>query len=334
MINTNTTTLQFLSGKSIATMRVCTVIEPPPADYLSNVCSCPCMCGLCDDELCFHDATGTDKYYNDSTSFIYQRLFSTDDFDLTLYKKNYDGSADDSILLSGVTTIYDFGEVPNDETGDYKGFIINWYDVFTSYGNGEYYLKGTITKLGVVYEYESHTFKVRTFSCEMAKDTVKIEAYQNGYIESERMDLSGFNWYSSVRVFGKLSKGVPKFVTDRYDNSGRISNEIQTKIEDSFTLELQNMKGAIANQIVYNMALCNDIYVSDYNVNSERYSRKYLYVSEVSEMKTFSNNPQIRVTFLMKPRLNNIIKRNFKNKFTFDNGNSIITDENDSILWL
>lgn len=312
-----------------------TVIELLPSDYLQSACSCPCVCSGCDDELVLHDEAGLDYYSNDKTSFISNKEFSTDGFDLKLYPE--EGTDADGIDIdSAISTVYDYGSLPGDVAALYKGFIINWIDVYSNHGNGNYKIKGTITKQGQVFAYESHTFKLRNFSCDLARNTVKIEAIQNGYIMSERMDLSGFNWPTYMRLNGKLFRNTPKLTVSNYIDEGRVQKQIQDQVKDEWTLELWNMKTKFKNVLIYNLILNNEFFVSDYNINEEKFNRIALAPESIELAKAKGNNPDPRVTLKLKNRKEDTIKRNFKNKYSFttDSGDIILIDgAGDYLLW-
>ena len=319
----------------MATFAQANVIEMLPDDYLQSACSCPCVCGGCDDELVLHDSDGISNYSNDKTTFIFNKELPGDDYDLKLYPK--DGTDADGITIdTNIADIYDYGDLPYDTGAILSGFHIKWILVFSLHGNGDYIIRGTITKQGREFDYESHCFKLRTFSCEMARDTVKIEAYQNGYIISERIDLSGTNWLTSIRLPGKLIRNTPKLVTSNYISEGRVQKQIQDRVDDEWTLELWNMKTKFKNLLIYNLILNNDFYVSDYNVNEEKYNRIALAPDSIERVKAQAYNPDPRVTLKLKSRIQDTIKRNFKNKYNFtnDSGDIILIDgAGDYLLW-
>lgn len=309
----------------MATMWEIECVKEITSTWLDTACSCPCVCSCCEDELVLHDSTGTDNYKNDKTSFVFKRDLDDDGYDLKLFKV---GAEFTPITIdSNIATIFGYGDLPEDNVANYSGFLIDWYLVYSLHGNGDYYMQGTITKQAIVFNYESKLFILRPFSCDIAKDTVKIQGYQNGYIESEDNDLSGFNWLTSLRVNGKLFRDTPKLIDDSYVNQNWETREIQRKINDYWTLELWPMPTVIAKLIVYNLILNNEFYVSDYNVNQEKFDRIHLYPTEIDQMKSWANNPCVMIVLKFESKVQDRIKRNFKNKFPLSNtGDYILYD--------
>lgn len=293
------TYLRDYMNESMAHMQETVTRQVPVMLPRLNYGTCPCTCDFT--EIVF---AGSTDYTNDKTSYLFRKTISTDSCDIKLYK----GTTAHTIT-SSFATIYSYGVLPD---ADYFGFIIDWKKVFDLYGYGEYTIKGTEVRLGVSYDYESHAFNLMAYNATRAKGTVKVECYQNGYIESESYDMTGFNWYQSIRLTGKLHKGIPKLTKDEYLTSGRVVSQIQDSIIDEYTLELHPVTAQVANMIVYNFSMGNEVLISDYNIAPEVYDAVSVVPVEIVEYKHFSNNTNIRTTLKLQPRKQNIIKRNFK----------------------
>lgn len=331
MIETQSATQQFLTGVSMATVSRAFVIETLNPNYLQDVCSCNSCCDCCVSEYALHDLIGVDNFKNDKFSFIFKKDFTGDGYSFKLYKRNATGADTEITINSSIATIYDYGDLESEDL--YGGFIIDWYLVYSTNGNGDYYISGTVTKQGQEFDYESHTFKVRTFSCLIANNTVKIQAIQNGYIMSEDMDLSGFEWPTSIRVNGRLTKEKPDFITDRYTDGKRVIKQIQDEISDNWKLELWNMATKFNKLITYNLILNNEFYVSDYNRNEQKYDYVSLVVEGIDKRDLAYNSSQVDLTLKLKNRTQNIIKRNFNNVFTNEDAPWITYNEVNAILW-
>ena len=286
-------------NESMATQKETVTRAVPAMQPRLNYGTCPCTCDFT--ELVF---AGSTAYETDYTSYLFRKVLSTDSTDVKLYK----GTTSHNITTA-IATIYDYNTLPD---SSYFGFVLDWKKVFDLYGYGTYTIAGTEVRLGVSYSYESHPFELVAFNATRAKGTVKIECYQNGYIESEDIDLTGFNWYQSIRLQGKFSKGVPKLTQENYVNSGRLISQIQDSIQDEWLLELHPVTAQVANMIVYNFSMGNEVLISDYNTAPEVYNAVSVAPAEIVEYKSFSKNTNIRTTLKLYSRLQNIIKRNFK----------------------
>jgi len=293
---------------AMATMRETVTAKVPNPVATLNYGVCPCQCDF--DELVFSGETEANLYTSDQTSYLFKKFASGDGYSLKLYKN---GSVTGIDIDASVADVWGFGDVKRNGVADndYSGFLIYWFRVFALHGYGDYVISGTQTINGFALPYTSHTFLCRAFNYDIAKGTVKIECVQNGYIESEDIDWTGINWYQSVRVFGKLTKGIPKLAQDNYLNSARNVVQIQDQIIDNYELELKPLPASIANFITYNNTLANTMLVSDYNPNSEVYNRLDLAITEIAEYKSWALQPNVRTTFKLADRVQNKIKRNF-----------------------
>lgn len=296
---------------SMATMLETETAKVPLPLAALNYGTCPCSCDF--DELVFSGDTESNLFESDITSFEFVKFLSADTYSLALYKND---SVTPITIDATVADVWGFNNARftrYDGTIDtnYSGFYIYWYRVFALHGYGRYHIRGTYTLAGVSYTYESHCFVLMAFNLDVAKGTVKIECYQNGKVMNETVDNTGFNWYQSVRVRGKLFKQIPKLVKENYLNGDWQVTQIQDQFLDSYELELRPLPAQIANFICYNTGLSNKSLISDYNVSPEVYNRLNLFISEVTKFQTWAQNTNIRGTFLMEDREQNKIKRNY-----------------------
>lgn len=270
---------------------------------------CPCVSDY--EELVFSGETEDNIYQSDRTSYLFKKFVTADSYSLKLYK---DGSSTGIDIDSDIAYNWGYGDLSRSTVVDasYSGFLIYWYRVFTIHGYGSYIIKGTYTINGTTYTYESHKFKLCAYNVCIARGTVKIESIQNGYTISDSIDFTGFNWYQSIRVYGKLTKMIPKLTQDNFINGSRVVTQIQDNILDSWELELMPLPTDIANYIAYSATMANSMIVSDYNMNPEVYSQLNLMANEISKFNSWTMNPDIRTTLKLVDRVQNRIKRNFQ----------------------
>jgi len=292
---------------AMATMLETITVTVPREPIKLNYGTCPCTCDF--EELVFSGPTSTDSYRTDETSYLFKKFLPSDNYDIKLYNGDNEITIDNTIGI-----IYDYGDLKRNGIPDYNysGFIINWHKVFINHGYGKYRLIGSYLINGVSMSYESHIFKLCEYNVAIALGTIKITCYQDGYIESDDMDLTGFNWMQSVRVDGKLTKGVPKLEQDNYMDSGRVITQIQDQVKDIWNLEIKPIPASVANFLVYNVSLSNRIYISDYNINPEVYADVDLLINEITEFKSWVANTNVRASFKCSSRKQNILKRNFR----------------------
>lgn len=282
--------------------------------YTSDICNCYGECEY--KELAFVNSDSVNWWQNDLTSLIAGRIFTTDTITFSLLKNGVQIA-----VLNDNTygTLYDYGTLYNPLDEDYlssqaylnyKGFIVDWKKVKIGFGYGEFQLKTTIVSLGQNYDKLSHIYNVVEYNAERADNTVRIETYQKGSILNG-FDYTGINWYQSIRIKGKFGNKTPSLTDNNYQNTNREIIQIQTKIENTFSLETQLLPSNIFNPLNYDNLLANDIFVTDYNIkNQELYRREPVYFSNFEEITNHELSTQSNFVYTFKSKYDNTVKRN------------------------
>jgi hypothetical protein len=243
-----------------------------------------CMCGGCEyKEYAFHDSDG-EEHKNDKTSFLVKRNNTMETYAFKLYKN---GELKTTINSDALGEYYDFGDLVYT---DMKGMVIYWSEVYDAYGNGNYTVNIEKTFAGTTTIKESHIYMVRDYSFDLAMETVKIESVQNGTFLLTGFTYRNLKWYQSLRVTGKLWNKQPKIEDVEYIDSNRQRNQIWTKIETSYKLQITLLPSFISNQIIYDQILGNDFWITDYNINNEVFRKMPLRISSIEDAKYYTKN--------------------------------------------
>jgi hypothetical protein len=271
----------------------------------NNFIECTCVCG-CEPFQKVFAKVGGEWWKNDVTSFLFNRVTPTDTITMKLFRN---GIEIENLNDNDFGTYYDFGSLPN---ADYKGYKLEWEEVFDSYGYGEYQIRTEIVSLGDTIDIDSLIYECCEYTDALADGTVRIETYQNGYIMSSNIDYTGMNWYQSYRIEGFFGYKKPTFETDNYQNSARDITQIQDKLINLYTLETKMLPSNLMNAITYDGLLANRILITDHNLcNFERYKRLEVYPDSIDDFTTFQFNVNALGTFKFTDKKQNIIKRNF-----------------------
>ncbi len=263
-----------------------------------------CACNGCDFIEEAYVKNGGSWWQNDTKSFIRAKVVSSDTIVYTLLK---DGVQVAVLNSNTYGTFYDFGSLEN---SDYKGFVIDWDLVQQAFGYGYYTIKTTHTSLGTTLVYESHKFHVVEYNAERADGTIRIEWYQSGSIMNG-FDYTGLGWYQSLRIKGKFGDKTPTLVIDNYQDSNRVVKQIQSKIENTYTLETELLPAYIFDVINEDGILGNDIYITDYNLLNQHLFRRFnVYPSNIKDVTNHSLSKKSNFTYEFKEKQDNIIKRN------------------------
>ena len=270
-----------------------------------NFIECTCVCN-CDPFYRVFADVGGEWWKNDISSFLFKRVTSSDTITMELWKNGvFAASLNDNTY----GTYYNFGDLYNT---DYKGYKLEWEEVFNAFGFGEYQIKTQTVSLGDTITNDSVVYECIQYTDALADGTVRIETYQNGYIMSSDFDYSNMNWYQSYRIEGFFGHKTPNFETDNYQNSARDITQIQDKITNTYSLETRMLPSNLLNAITYDGLLANRILITDSNLcNFERYKRLEVYPDSIEDFTTFEFNRNATAKFKFTDKRQNIIKRNF-----------------------
>ncbi len=205
-------------------------------------------------------------------------------------------------------TPYEFGTV--DGFPSYAGYEINWTNVATLLGNGDYHIKTVVNFFSVDTEKTTHTFKVRPFDTELADKTVKVESVQNGCIENG-FDYTDLNWRRMCRIPGILLRTEPVETQENYLAIDRSIKQIQDRIHDAYTLSTDPIPEGISNLLLRDMFLGNTIKLTDYNIfnGTDIRSREVIKVqgSTPTELDQDTKTPW---EFKFEDKIQDTVKRN------------------------
>lgn len=243
-----------------------------------------CSCNNCEySEYAFHDSS-TDEWKNDRASFLVRKIASTETWTFKLVKN---GAVVATISDGTYGDYYGFGDLLYT---DLKGVVISWKDVFDAFGNGDYKMRIEKSFAGSTTTIDSHVYKVRPYSFEQAKGTVRLETYQNGTFVGTGNVFRGLNWYQSIRINGKLWNKQPKIETTEYISSSRLRTQTYDVITNTYSLELRNLPSFISNAVIYDQLLANTIFITDYNVNNEVYRQVPLRIQSINSSEYYNIN--------------------------------------------
>ncbi len=261
---------------------------------------------FCDDENYIEYAfysTDALPHKNDYTSVLVRKFFTGESFAIKIYK---DGIYQTTLTDSTYGTFYDFGDLTYSY---YKGIIIQWKLLADVYGNGMYQIIVDRTFGGVTTSKTSHDYRVMPYSAEAAHGTIKIESYQNGnYILSD-YSFRDMRWFQSVRIYGRVIGPKPSLESTVYVNSQREHDQIFDKVTNEYDIELGILPNFVSNEITYNQALANEIYVTDYNKYSFNIVRRLpIKLKSFAETEYFDRTRRVAAVLKVTDRIDGIIK--------------------------
>lgn len=273
--------------------------QPPSLEF----CFCDYECNY--EELVLAN-DGVEDFENDKTSFLYERVDTTSGtITFTLIDSN---GVEYPLNSTTYGEYYDFGSFTDHPQK--KGFIIEWYKVLTILGGGRYQVRIDVNNFSRPIEILSHYYRLRPYSERAADGTIRIKTIHDGFIQGGE-DYTNMEWLKMVRIKGKVFEVTPILETDNYEDSQRKINQIQDKVYNEYSLELQRISGNLGRSITHDGILANKIYLNDYNLWSHEIIRDLeVYPTEISEKRMYTKSR--RGTYILKfqDKKQDNIKRN------------------------
>jgi len=294
-----------------SSVETCRVVKVDDVD----MCDCRCNEGCVLKLPVFAISGGTD-YQNDKSSFLYTTASIVGTGAMELHKKEGSTWVKKADLNNNALGTY-FPKntwTAHAHQLNYFGYEIEWENVLTSYGHGEYMIKTTITVFGNATVKYSDIYYLLEYTDQRADGTVRIHTIQNGYIKRGRFDWSDMNWNQYIRLHGYFGFRTPTFITEEYLTQKYVDEQIQDEIRDEFTLEINDMlNNNVSEDFIYNRMLANEIFITDYNLcNTQQY------INYPVKPESFDNVFEDRYvkgrayTIKFTDRNKDIIKRNYK----------------------
>lgn len=279
------------------------LIDPEPGN---DVCVCDWICDYVEKVFA---SPGNEWWKNDKNTFPFRYLIPADTIDIELWKN---GSKLADIVDDTYGTLTDgyFGTgIEAQEL--YRVFEISWEKVMSVSGAGLYQIKASQTLLGVDVPFESHKFKLETYTDLSADGTVRIEVVQNGNILRSGFDFTGTNLSFSTRIPAEFKLVTPDTEQEMHLKQTYERDQVQTKLINNWELEVKLIPTQVSDALLYNYMLANQILITDYNILNEKIYRRISVVYEEVEKERESN--QIKSSFLIKftDRVEDILKRNY-----------------------
>jgi len=238
-------------------------------------------------ECCFElsvlaDTSSSDEFKNDRNGFLFG--FNKDLISSTVLKLEQfiNGAWAEVATLNSNTygTFYALNFFENSLNETFTGYQLNWKDVLTVLGEGDYRVKCIATfSVGGVSNFYSYSYCLKQYTPNRADKTVRLEWYMNGKfgnVDDKRPnDWGDLNWYNSYRLEGFF--GFPSATYEdeyvQYQNGQRLY--VVNEQEPEYTLLLKKLPQYIHDNIRMEVLQSDRLLISDYNSNnSAQYVQK------------------------------------------------------------
>ena len=265
----------------------------------------------------FADLTTTDPQYNDFTTFLdFQApgttisyiLLGEDCQEIATLDDNTFGRYSPQGFLSEANGYTYFQSL-------YIGFKLEWINVLSTFGPGNYKIKKKIVGDGEHPEKTSEEcsclFELCHYSDAMANETVRIETTQNGNTISGGLEYLGVNWKEQIRIPGFFGNKQRRLEQDNYVDRNRNTTQIQDTLVHEFTLEPYFWPHCLRDQID-SILLANEILISDYNIQNTDNLKNISVIPTSIDTEYFGKSRKAADEIKFEERQKNRVKRNVK----------------------
>jgi hypothetical protein len=212
----------------------------------------------------FAHLVDTDSWKNDVNSFILKRDFASETIDLVLLKDGglSNGGTDIPLIDNTYGTYYDFGNLSN---SNYKGYQIEWQKVLQVEGEGSYQLQATSTLIsGVVTEF-SLVFKLKSYTEEAVKGTVRVQSIMNGFLRHTGFNYKGLQWKDGIRVRGMFGNRQAEYEQEQIIYTNRNSVQLRSEMINNYVLETSHIPSCVTDLFIEYHNFANHLLITDYN---------------------------------------------------------------------
>lgn len=178
-------------------------------------------------------------------------------------------------------------------------------------GAGFYTLKINQTNYGQTTTYESYKFHVMVYNERRLNFTVKLEIISNGETLNG-LDYTNINWKNMYRIDGTFGNEEPQYEIDRLVDANRRDINVQTSKHNNYTLETQLIPLEVAEWLLNEMNLTDQIFISVNDVfNFNQYRQiPVTFEGSVTAGSDYSRNNRKRYTVTLKDKALTL-RRNF-----------------------
>lgn len=222
-----------------------------------------------------------DFWKNDQNEFLFKRFVAVDTVTMELHKDNVKV---DDLNNNDYGTFFNGFPSGSTEQQLYIGYLLNWVDVYSAFGAGNYTIVANLDIIGSQTTFTSRVFRLVLFSNILADGTVRVETTQNGNIFGNSFDFTGLNWYQSLRLPGVFGNPTPIFETTEYMTSNHKRRQNKAKMGREWSLKTRLINWEVAEKLVYNKMLGNEILITDYQIKAESvWRRQSVFMQEIDK---------------------------------------------------
>ncbi len=209
----------------------------------------------------FADLTSTDEWKSDTTLAYFKKAVSTDTCTFVLTKC---GEANPLVNLGTVAVF------PNDSLA--VGYMFDWEQILSSYGQGKYTITLDYTKAGVAQTKVWGVYRLRAWSMAVVGKYVRLRSVFLSYNQKKDIDFTGSNCFDTIRVPGIFGKRDPRTEVRQLIDKGDVSVKTTRKNDNQYLLET-DLIGYCISKYLLDLHLTDEdeCYATEHNKKSHFY---------------------------------------------------------------
>lgn len=249
-------------------------------------------------------AGGDELYQNDVSSVLFKVFDPIDTISFFLDKDDVEIAVLNDNALG---TLFPVGSFPSQPL--LTGFKLDWASVLTAHGEGNYKIRSERVLITGTDTITSVNYHLKTFSAELADETIWIEWIQDGEI-IDGLDYTGTEWFQAIRLPGFFGNRQDELEEDIYKDGNYKTIQIKSELLFNRIGEIGPVPSCIGD-FLPNLIQANIIQITDYNVRNFDYllQQKVVKVKEIGET-TYNRDRLAVYNLTFTDRTENHIKIN------------------------
>jgi len=217
--------------------------------------------GCCENFLALASTTSNDTHKNDTELAFVKKSTVSDVVTFTIEKCGTSG------LLTNLGDIAVFNQ---DVLG--VGFMFDWKQYLTTYGEGVYTIKVVYTISGIADGFDWGVYDLKEFSINTAANTIRIKSTFDSYSLSENLDFSNSNCLTTLRLKGYFGNPQNNTEIKQLITKGRVSQKTTRENLPQYELATVPLLVMFTRRLQFQLLNQDECFISDHNKTNHYYN--------------------------------------------------------------
>ena len=152
------------------------------------------------------------------------------------------------------------------------GFMFDWKQYLTTYGEGTYTIKVIFTISGVAGGYDWGVYDLKNFSINTASNTIRVKSKFNSYSMSENIDFSNSNCLTTLRLNGYFGDPQDNTEIRQLITKGRVSQKTSRENLTQYEHSTVPLLVMFTRRLKFQLLNQDECFISDHNKTNHNYN--------------------------------------------------------------